>query len=71
MSVPNRLELVENLRDSIVDSGFIMLSKHIDFKFVQSALEFGAQDYLLKPITGERRMSSKKAVLYPRCSAHR
>ncbi len=54
MPMLNGLELVEKLRDSVVDICVIVLSEHSDFAFVQNALKLGVQDYILKPITRER-----------------
>ena len=54
MPILSGLELAQRLRSSVVDNCFIILSEYSDFEFVQQALTYGVQDYLLKPITKER-----------------
>lgn len=54
MPILNGLELVQRLKDSMVDICIIMLSEYSDFEFVQNALKLGVKDYILKPITKER-----------------
>ncbi len=54
MPILNGLELAERLRDMVLDNCIIILSEYSDFEFVQKAMTYGVQDYILKPITRER-----------------
>lgn len=48
------LEFMEKLRGSGLNSSIIVLSGYEDFSYVRTALQFGAADYLLKPIDNQQ-----------------
>jgi len=50
MPVMDGINFVEQLRQLKKQQGIIFISGYEDFNFVQSALRFGAIDYLLKPV---------------------
>lgn len=53
MPIMNGLEFLEAAKEEYPCSQFIIVSGYDDFHYAQSALRYGATDYLLKPIDGE------------------
>ncbi len=47
------LELVEKTNDNGIDTSFVIISGHDDFKYAQRAIQYGVKNYLLKPINIE------------------
>ncbi len=47
------ISLIEKTRKLDSDISFIIVSGYRDFEYAQKALKFGAEDYLLKPISGD------------------
>ncbi|MGI6005957.1 MAG: response regulator [Ruminococcus sp.] len=60
------LELIEKVKRSLEKTEFIVISGYRDFEYAKTALQFGVQDYLLKPIKQEelarllKRLNHKK-----------
>lgn len=50
MPIMNGLEFLENAKDEYPRSQFIIVSGYDDFNYAQTALRYGATDYLLKPV---------------------
>lgn len=53
MPIMNGLEFLECAKEEYPQSQFMIVSGYDDFHYAQSALRFGASDYLLKPIDAE------------------
>ena len=49
----NGITLIEKCSKINPDISFIIISGYRDFEYAQSALKFGAEDYLLKPVSKE------------------
>jgi two-component system, response regulator YesN len=49
----NGITLIEKSKNIDPDISFIIVSGYQDFEYAQSALKFGAEDYLLKPVSKE------------------
>ena len=49
----NGITLIEKCSKINPDTSFIIISGYRDFEYAQSALKFGAEDYLLKPVSKE------------------
>lgn len=47
------LQLIEKVKQSHENAEFIVISGYRDFEYAKTALQFGVQDYLLKPIKKE------------------
>lgn len=47
------LELIEKVKQTMEKTEFIVISGYRDFEYAKTALQFGVQDYLLKPIKQE------------------
>jgi len=54
MPVMDGLELLKAIRANWPDCLIVIISGHQDFEYTQTALRFGAFDYLLKPISREK-----------------
>ncbi len=52
------LELLSELRTQSPDSKVILLSGYSDFQYARQAIQYGAVDYLLKPVTPEELHAS-------------
>lgn len=50
MPVMDGLELVRHIRDKAIPCDIIMLSGYQDFTYTRTAIQFGVNDYVLKPI---------------------
>jgi len=50
MPVMDGLELVRHIRDKAMTCDIIMLSGYQDFAYTRTAIQFGVNDYVLKPI---------------------
>ncbi|MFF2483966.1 response regulator [Paenibacillus sp. NPDC058071] len=50
MPVMDGLELVKQIREREFDCDIIMLSGYQDFAYTRAAIQYGVQDYVLKPI---------------------
>lgn len=50
MPVMDGLELVRHIRDKALPCDIIMLSGYQDFAYTRTAIQFGVNDYILKPI---------------------
>ncbi|MEV5030165.1 response regulator [Paenibacillus sp. LPE1-1-1.1] len=50
MPVMDGLELVRHIRDKAMPCDIIMLSGYQDFAYTRTAIQFGVNDYILKPI---------------------
>ena len=61
----NGLELIEKVRNSLVDLEiiFIILSGHADFSFANQAMKYGVKYYLLKPTAEEEIVSTLEKVI--------
>ncbi len=53
MPVMNGKEFLKEASGEFPDTAFIILSGYDDFEYTQSAIRFGAMDYLLKPVVEE------------------
>lgn len=53
MPVMNGIELAQQIHEHRVDTMFVMITGYRDFQYAQSALRFGAMDFLLKPCSDE------------------
>lgn len=47
------LELVRRTREAQIDANFIIISGHTQFEYAFSAIKYGVEDYLVKPINQE------------------
>ncbi|QJC51445.1 response regulator [Paenibacillus albicereus] len=50
MPVMDGMTLVKTIRDTGMDLDIIMLSGYQDFSYTRTAIQYGVQDYILKPI---------------------
>lgn len=50
MSGIDGIQLMQRVRESRLDTKFIVISGYDDFVYAQSALKYGAQGYILKPV---------------------
>ncbi|OMF31818.1 DNA-binding response regulator [Paenibacillus sp. FSL H8-0548] len=50
MPIMDGLELVRHIRDKSITCDIIMLSGYQDFAYTRTAIQFGVNDYVLKPI---------------------
>ena len=57
------ISLIEKSRELHREISFIIISGYRDFEYAQSALKFGAEDYLLKPISGEELLKTVLKVV--------
>ncbi len=62
MPILNGLEFSQKLRSTMVDTYIIILSEFSDFEFAQKAINYGVQDYLLKPLTKELIMQLTEKI---------
>jgi len=56
------IELIQKLKMLDLDINFIIISGYRDFKYAHSALKFGVDDYLLKPIKEKELVSTLKMI---------
>lgn len=64
MPIMNGTEFLKKASAEFPDTQFIIVSGYDDFKYAQSAIKYGACDYLLKPIVKEELNAAiEKAVL--------
>lgn len=56
------LELIEKVRESDHNVYFIIISGYSDFSYAQSAVRFGVEDYILKPIRQSELIETLKKV---------
>jgi len=54
MPYMNGLELIAKLKEHKLDSGIIVLSGYDEFQYAQTAMQYGASTYLLKPVDIEQ-----------------
>jgi len=54
MPIMNGLETVKKIINDFPDAKILMISAHEDRKLVYEAIEYGAKDYLTKPISLEK-----------------
>lgn len=54
MAGENGLELVGYVKKNYSDTRSVMLTCHAEFTYVQQAIRYGAEDYILKPIDYEK-----------------
>ncbi|MCM8710316.1 response regulator [Clostridium sp. SYSU_GA19001] len=47
------LELIKRVREAGLKTSFVIISGHKQFEYAQSAVKYGVEDYLLKPINRE------------------
>lgn len=69
MPVMDGLELVKRLRQTLPDTLAIVVSGFQDFEYARSALQFGAVNYLLKPVSPTSLGAALELVL-PRLECH-
>lgn len=62
MPFMNGLELTSVVRQKFPDMKIIILSGHDDFKYVQTALRLGVEDYCLKPVSAAELIQLLHAV---------
>lgn len=53
MDIMDGLEFIENVIDRNLDTKFVVVSGHQDFKFFKKALSLKVSDYILKPVTAK------------------
>ncbi len=58
MPIINGLELLKEISDLNLPLKTILLSEHNDFAFARNAIQYGAFDYLLKPVVESELVSS-------------
>ncbi|QCX33185.1 response regulator [Caloramator sp. E03] len=51
------LELIKKVRESGIETNFIIISGHKQFEYAQNAVRYGVEDYLLKPINKEELLN--------------
>ncbi len=54
MPYMNGLELIAKVKEHKLDSGIIVLSGYDEFQYAQTAMQYGASTYLLKPVDIEQ-----------------
>jgi two-component system response regulator YesN len=50
----NGLELLKRVREQNIDSKVLVLSGHDEFSYAQQAIEYGIENYLLKPCSAKK-----------------
>ena len=64
MPVMDELEVIKRTREENIDVKYIVISGFSDFKYAYTALKYGVEDFLLKPIDeNELRASLEKTIL--------
>lgn len=58
----NGLDLIKSVKDLGLHSRFIIMSGYDDFQFAKTALQYGVEDYLLKPIKKEELIQALRKV---------
>jgi YesN/AraC family two-component response regulator len=53
MPVMDGIALLKDMRRKNIETAVILVTGHDDFEYAHQALRYGAQDYLLKPVTEE------------------
>lgn len=54
MPIMDGIEFTKKLRETMVDTYIIILSAYSDFEYARAAINFGVNDYIIKPITKEK-----------------
>ncbi|MDD2958937.1 MAG: response regulator [Lachnospiraceae bacterium] len=62
----NGLELIEEVKKTLPEVSFIVLSGYSEFDYAQRAMHYGVKEYLLKPIEEEKVLEVVKKVLLER-----
>lgn len=62
MPIMNGLSMMEAMKKEAIPSKIVVLSGYNDFEYAQIAMQNGAVDYLLKPVTQENLTSSMQRV---------
>lgn len=62
MPIMNGLSMMEAMKKEAIPSKIVVLSGYNDFEYAQIAMQNGAVDYLLKPVTQENLISSMQRV---------
>ena len=62
MPIMNGLAMMEALREESITAKIVVLSGYNDFEYAQIALQNGAVDYLLKPLTRENLVAAMERV---------
>lgn len=60
------LELLEKVRERKLDVDVVMLSGYAEFSYAQSALRYGAKEYLLKPVELETLRDALERIIQKR-----
>lgn len=57
------LELVKKIREKGLDTEIILLSGYAEFEYARTAMRWGVQDYLLKPVDLEKLEQALKKII--------
>lgn len=57
------LELVKKIREKGLDTEIILLSGYAEFEYARTAMRWGVQDYLLKPVDLEKLGQALKKII--------
>jgi two-component system response regulator YesN len=63
MPVKTGLDILHKIKEKGIDTKVVFLSGHEEFNYVQDALTFGAQNYLLKPVKEEELLQAVTSAL--------
>lgn len=67
----NGLDLISKVRESTKDIKFIVISGYKEFEYAHRALQYGVEDYLLKPINKEELNEVMKKLQSELAAKHR